>query len=47
MFPDAAQPDIVRASMKDSLYKKMFFGNAMDIVLRVMGTPKHNLSQNR
>jgi len=37
-FPGAAQPDILRSSMKDDFYRKMLYSSTLDLVLRSLGT---------
>ncbi|KAL6073864.1 peroxisome biogenesis factor 10 [Balamuthia mandrillaris] len=37
LFPEAAQPDIIRAAKKDSFYKNLLFSEGMEVLLRVMG----------
>ena len=36
-FPGAAQPDILRSSMKDDFYRKMLYSSTLDLVLRSLG----------
>mgnify|MGYP007061246630 CR=1 FL=1 len=36
-FPDATQPDIVRAAIKDGYYRKLLNRDTQEVLLQIMG----------